>query len=184
MAIRKIAQLGNPVLRAKARPITKEAVNSPEIQTLIDDMIETKEEYTGAGLAASQVHEPLQLIVVGVNENPRYPHAGDIPLTVLINPEITDFSAEMEEDWESCLSVENLSGLVKRAKEVTVTGLDREGNEIEIHADGFKARVFQHEIDHLHGMVFLDRMSDLKSLSFGKEHSRFARLYESGEQNE
>jgi len=179
MAIRKIAQLGHPVLRKKAEPIEKEAVTSPVIQTLIDDMIETKEEYIGVGLAAPQVHESLQLIVVGFEDNPRYPDADRIPFRVIINPKITGFSTGMDEDWESCLSVDNLSGLVKRAQQITVTGLDREGNNIEINAEGFEARVYQHEIDHLYGKVFLDRMSDLKSLSFGREFSKFSRLYES-----
>lgn len=179
MAIRKVAQLGHPVLRANAEPIEKDAIRSPAIQNLIDDMIETKREYTGVGLAAPQVHEALQLIVVGFEDNPRYPDAERIPLRAVINPKITDFSTGMEEDWESCLSVDNLSGLVKRARQITVNGLDREGNHIEISAEGFEARVYQHEIDHLYGKVFLDRMSDLKSLSFGKEFSKFSRLYES-----
>lgn len=179
MAIRKVAQLGHPVLRKKAEPIEKEAILSPALQILIDDMIETKEEYIGVGLAAPQVHESLQLIVVGFEENSRYPDADKIPLRAVINPKITDFSTDMDEDWESCLSVDNLSGLVKRAQKVTVTGLDREGNDIEINAEGFEARVYQHEIDHLYGKVFLDRMSDLKSLSFGKEFSKFSRLYDS-----
>lgn len=179
MAIRKIAQLGNPILRAKAEPISKEAIGSLAIQTLIDDMLETKEEYIGVGLAAPQVHEPLQLIVVGFKDNPRYPDAEQIPLRAIINPKIIDFSTEMDEDWESCLSVDNLSGLVKRAQQITIAGLDRDGNHLEINLEGFEARVYQHEIDHLYGKVFLDRMSDLQSLSFGKEFSKFARLHES-----
>lgn len=184
MAIRKIAQLGHPVLRKKGEVIEREEIKSAKIQTLIDDMIETKDEYVGIGLAAPQVHESLQLIVVGLKENPRYPDAEQITLRAVINPKITDFSTDMEEDWESCLSVDNLSGLVKRANKITVTGLDREGNDIEINAEGFEARVYQHEIDHLHGKVFLDRMSDLTSLSFGKEFSKFAKLYESEGQAE
>lgn len=184
MAIRKIAQLGNPVLRTKAKPIEPDEIGSPEIQTLIDDMIDTKEEYIGVGLAAPQVHESVQLVVIGFNGNSRYPEKSDIPLTVLINPKITDFSTDMEQDWESCLSVDNLSGLVKRAGKIRVSGLDRNGKEIEIEAEGFKARVFQHEIDHLHGMVFIDRMSDLTSLSFGKEFSKYSSLYESDEKEE
>ncbi|VAX15090.1 Peptide deformylase [hydrothermal vent metagenome] len=182
MTIRKVAQLGHPVLREKARPIEKEAIKSPAIQTLIDDMIQTKEEYVGIGLAAPQVHEPLQLIVVGLKDNPRYPDAEQVSLRIVINPKITGFSTDMDEDWESCLSVDNLSGLVKRATQITVAGLDREGNDIEINAEGFEARVYQHEIDHLHGKVFLDRMSDLKSLCFGKEFSKFAKLYEPEEE--
>ncbi len=182
MTIRKVAQLGHPVLREKAGPIEKEAIKSPAIQALIDDMIQTKEEYVGIGLAAPQVHEPLQLIVVGLKNNPRYPDAEQVLLRTVINPKITGFSTDMEEDWESCLSVDNLSGLVKRARKITVTGLDREGDDIEINAEGFEARVYQHEIDHLYGKVFLDRMSDLRSLCFGKEFSKFARLYEPEEE--
>jgi len=176
MAIRKVAQLGNPVLRRRAEPVPPEKITSPEIQTLIDDLIETKEEYSGVGLAAPQVHESVQIAVIGMNGSDRYEEAAGIPLTVLVNPKIVRFSQEMDEDWEGCLSVADLWGRVKRAVTITLTAYDREGNEVEIEAEGFQARVFQHEIDHLYGKVFLDRMSDLSSLSFSKEYSKYGRL--------
>ena len=178
MAIRKVAQLGNPVLRRKAEPVPVEMIQSQQIQTLIDDMIETSDEYSGAGLAAPQVHESVQIIVAGLKEDPRYEDEEDMPLVVLINPKIAAFSTEMDEDWEGCLSLGDLWGRVKRALSITVTGFGRDGKQIEFRAEGFKARVFQHEIDHLHGKVFIDRMSNLDSLCFARERIRFASLYE------
>ncbi len=181
MSILKVAQLGHPVLRKKAEPVAPDKIGSPEIQTLIDDMIDTKNEYSGAGLAAPQVHVPLNIIVIGMEANSRYSRNGDILIEVMINPKITDFSEEMEEDWEGCLSLTDLWGVVKRSVAVTVTGFDRKGEEVEVRAEGFSARVFQHEIDHLHGKVFIDRMSDLKSLSFVREYYKYGRRQESEE---
>lgn len=178
MAIRKVAQLGNPVLRKAAEPVPWEAVTSRETRRLIDDMIETMREYAGAGLAAPQVHESVRIIVLETMRNERYPDAPNVPLTVVINPKITAFSEEVEEGWEGCLSLTDLWGRVRRAKSVTVEGLDREGAPLKIDADGFFARALQHEIDHLHGKVFVDRMSDLSSLSFGREYSRYGHLHE------
>jgi len=180
MAILKVAQLGHPVLRKKAEPVTPEQIASAELQAFIADMIETNDEYNGAGLAAPQVHRALQIIVVGSS---RREVEGDgeedpIPLITLINPKLSDFSAEMEEDWEGCLSVGDLWGRVRRARAATVSGLDRHGNPVTIKAEGFLARVFQHEIDHVHGKVFLDRMSDFNSLCFRREFQRFHELYE------
>lgn len=180
MAILKVAQLGHPVLRKKAEPVAPEQIASAELQAFIADMIETNDEYNGAGLAAPQVHRSLQIIVVGSSR--RAVDGGDeedsIPLITLINPKLSDFSAEMEEDWEGCLSVGDLWGRVRRARAAAVTGLDRDGEPVTIKAEGFLARVFQHEIDHLHGKVFLDRMSDFSSLSFRREFQRFHELYE------
>lgn len=181
MAILKVAQLGNPVLRKKAAPIPPEAVGSPEVQKLIDDMVETKDEYLGAGLAAPQVHESVQLAILGGGQTSRYPDSDELPLIVLVNPKITSFSDEMDEDWEGCLSVGDLWGRVKRSVAITVQALDRKGAEVEYKPEGFMARVFQHEIDHLHGKVFLDRMSDFSSLCFKKEFGKYHALYERGE---
>jgi len=181
MAILKVAQLGNPVLRMKAEPVPEDVIASPEAQILIDDMIETMREYSGAGLAAPQVHESVQIIVLETMRNERYPDAPSVPLTVIINPKITAFSEELEEGWEGCLSLTDLWGRVKRARSVTVEGLDRDGAPLKIEAEGFFARALQHEIDHLHGKVFVDRMSDLLSLSFGKEYSRYGQLLEEEE---
>lgn len=166
--------MGRPVLRDKAEPIPVDYITSETVQRFIDDMITTMREYSGVGLAAPQVHESAQIITLEAEGNPRYPEMPGIPLTVLINPKITSFSDEMEEDWEGCLSLTDLWGKVKRATSITVSGFDRNGEPLSIDAEDFFARVLQHEIDHLYGKLFIDRMTDLKSLSFGKERMRFA----------
>jgi len=183
MAILKVAHLGNPILRIKAEPVPPELINTDETQFLIDSMIDTMREYNGAGLAGPQVHEPVQIIVVEAEGNPRYKNSPSVPLTVVINPKITSFSTEMEEGWEGCLSLPDLWGMVRRARSIVVAGLDRRGEPMEIHAEGFFAKALQHEIDHLHGKVFIDRMSDFKTLSFGKEYARYGHLHdEEGEE--
>ncbi|MGK7346235.1 MAG: peptide deformylase [Candidatus Nitrospinota bacterium M3_3B_026] len=178
MAIRKVAQLGNPVLRKTAEPVPEDEITSRHVQRLIDDMIETMREYSGAGLAAPQVHESIRIVVAESMRNERYPESPPVPLTVIVNPRIAGFSEEMETDWEGCLSLTDLWGRVRRAKAVTVEGFDRGGKPLRIEAEGFFARALQHEIDHLHGKVFIDRMSGLSSLSFGRERERYGRLHE------
>jgi peptide deformylase len=165
MAILKVARLGHPVLRQPADPVPVEAIRTPEIQRLIDDMVETMREYSGAGLAANQVHTLKQICVIEVKDNPRYPEAESIPLTVLINPVVTPLSTDMEDGWEGCLSVPDMRGVVPRHTAVRLEAYDREGNRIDVVAKEFFARVIQHETDHLNGIVYLDRMSDLRTLS-------------------
>lgn len=165
MAILKVARLGHPVLRQPAEPVPVEAIRSPEIQRLIDDLIETMREYDGAGLAANQVHVLRQIAVIEVQSNPRYPHVLPIPLTVLVNPVMTPLTDEMEEDWEGCLSIPDLRGRVPRYREVRLECRDREGRPLSLVAKEFFARVIQHETDHLKGIVYLDRMRDLATLS-------------------
>jgi peptide deformylase len=165
MAILKVARLGHPVLRQKALPVPAGEIRSPETQRLIDDMVETMREYNGAGLAAPQVHVLTQICVIEVNENPRYPDAPNIPLTVLINPVLTPLTNGMEDGWEGCLSVPDMRGMVPRFTSVRLDAYDREGRRIEGEAKEFFARVIQHETDHLHGMVYLDRMRDLSTLT-------------------
>jgi len=165
MAVRKLAKIGNPVLRKRAEPVTLEEIKSEDFKILIDDMLDTMRKLDGVGLAASQVHVSKQVVVIESSENVRYPDGEDIPLTVLINPVFTEVSPEMAEGWEGCLSVGDLRGIVKRATEVTVEALDREGQPVTLHVDGFFAVVLQHEIDHLFGKLFVDRMSDNSSLT-------------------
>jgi peptide deformylase len=165
MAILKVARLGHPVLRQKARPLPAEVLRTPEIQRLIDDMVETMREYDGAGLAGNQVHTPLQIAVIEVQSNPRYPEAPEIPLTVLVNPVVTSLTDEMEAGWEGCLSVPDMRGMVPRYTAVRLECLDREGRSVDVVAKDFFARVIQHETDHLNGIVYLDRMRDLSTLS-------------------
>jgi peptide deformylase len=173
MAILKVARLGHPVLRQVAEPIDVEDIRSPETQRLVDDLIETMREYNGAGLAATQVHVPKQVCVIEVKDNPRYPDAEAIPLTVLINPVVTPLTAEMEEGWEGCLSVPDMRGVVPRYTAVHLEAYDREGNRIDVVAKEFFARVLQHETDHLRGLVYLDRMKDLSTLTHLAEWNKY-----------
>lgn len=173
MAILKIARLGHPVLRKAALEVENAKIPSDEIQRLIDGMIETMREYDGIGLAAPQVHQSLQIYVIESCKNSRYPEAPDIPLVILINPIFTYMSENKVEGWESCLSVNNLRGKVSRSEEVKLEALDRSGEKIMLEVNGFFAVVLQHEIDHLNGMVYLDRMKDMKTLSHMKEFAKY-----------
>ncbi len=174
MAILKVARLGHPVLRQQAQPIPVDAIRSADVQRLIDDMIETMREYDGAGLAANQVHALLQVAVIEVAANPRYPDAPQVPLTVLINPVVTPLTDEMEEGWEGCLSVPDMRGRVPRLTAVRLECHDRDARRVELVAKDFFARVIQHETDHLNGIVYLDRMRDLSSLAHLAEWQRYA----------
>jgi peptide deformylase len=172
MAILKVARLGHPVLRKVAQDIPLESINSDVVQNLIRDMVETMKEYKGVGLAAVQVHESKQIAVLEVDDNPRYPQKPRVPLSVLINPHIAPLSEELEEDWEGCLSIIELRGLVPRYQSIRVVARDQDGKELDYVANGFHARVIQHEWDHLHGKVFLDRMRDLSTLTY-QEHIHY-----------
>ena len=171
MAILKVAKLGNPVIRKPTEAVPKETIGSPELQRLIADMIDTMHEYEGVGLAAPQVHVSKQLAVIEAKE----PVHGDkpIPLTVLINPRILGMGKAVDADWEGCLSVNDLRGQVPRAAWVDVETFNRKGERIKIHAEGFFARVIQHECDHLAGKVFLDRMPTLATLTHLQEFVRY-----------
>lgn len=169
--ILRVTKLGHPVLRRKTREMAAEELAKPETQTFIDHMVDTMRDYDGVGLAANQVFQGLALAVLEVKEGARGLPA--VPLTVLVNPVIVNRSKETEDDWEGCLSVPNMRGLVPRAVSVTVNALDRKGSPIQIHAEGFHARVIQHELDHLQGFVYLDRMPDLRTLTHLKEFARY-----------
>ena len=173
MAILKTAQLGNPILRQTAKPVPREEIPTPAFQHFIDDMIETMREYDGVGLAAPQVHDSRQVAVVECHDNRRYPDQPEITLTVLINPTVLAASKETQEDWEGCLSVEGLRGRVPRSQQIRVWAQDRTGAEHVIEAKDFFAVVLQHEIDHLNGRVFLDRMKDLTTLTHLREFVRY-----------
>jgi peptide deformylase len=174
MAILKVARLGHPILRQQAQPLTIDEIRSAETQRLIDDMIETMREYDGAGLAANQVHSLKQICVIEVLQNPRYPEAPHIPLTVVINPVVTPLVEEMEEGWEGCLSVPDMRGSVPRYTAVRLECRDREGQKVDLVAKEFFARVIQHETDHLKGIVYVDRIRDFRSFSFIAEWQRYA----------
>jgi peptide deformylase len=157
MSILKIARMGHPVLRAKARPVEKTELKGAVVQKLIDDMIDTMIEYHGVGLAAPQVHEGLRIFVAAVDPAGDGNDDDDTKPIVLVNPVITVAGGEVVEDWEGCLSVPDIRGRVPRAREIRVHGLDRKGDRIEMNAHDFTARVIQHEADHLDGLLFADR---------------------------
>ena len=173
MAVLKVAHLGHPILRQVAEPVSPEAIGSPEVQRLIGDMLETMEDHDGAGLAAPQVHVSRRIVIYGVEANPRYPDADAVPLTVLINPRVTPVGDAQEEDWEGCLSVPDLRGMVPRFTRVRVEAYDREGKLVHFTADGFHARVVQHECDHLDGKLYVDRMRSMDTLTFLPEFQRY-----------
>jgi peptide deformylase len=176
MSILKVSRMGHPVLRKKVKPVLLSEITSAPIQRLVDDMTQTMLEYNGAGLAAPQVHEDLRLFVAQViddHEDEEEDHARKPEILALFNPEIKPASRRVEEDWEGCLSIPDLRGLVPRHHDITVKGYDRSGRPIELQATGFMARVIQHETDHLDGVLFLDRMKSLDSLSFIEEFARY-----------
>jgi|SRR5579863_8127351 len=203
MAILKVARLGHPVLRAKAQPVPVPEIRAPRVQQLIDDMFETMREYQGIGLAAPQVHISLRIFVAGLGGPPGASEARgassavgtagasravvmpgassavimdddhEMPLVVIVNPELSLVPGASEEAWEGCLSVPDMRGRVPRAIGVHVRGYDRHGARIEITANGLPARVIQHEYDHLDGILFFDRMPTLTTLTFMDEYQRF-----------
>src|SRR3989304_2466365 len=173
MSILKVSGLVNPELSHKASALTVEKINNPSVQKLIDNMVLTMREYEGVGLAAPQVHESKQIIVIESASSMRYTEAPNIPLTILINPVISYYSEEKAEGWEGCLSVGDFRGVVPRSTSIKVDALDRNGRKVSIDANGFLAVVLQHEIDHLNGVIFVDKIKDLKTLSFLKEYERY-----------
>ena len=167
-SILKVSRLGHPVLRTKVAEVSRDLLATPTIQTLIDNMIETMYEYIGVGLAAPQIHESLSIAVIE-SRSPR----GDIPLTVLVNPAVTVLDESLVEDWEGCLSIPELRGRVPRFRKLRVDAMDRNGKQIQFVAEDFFARVVQHEVDHLMGHVYLDRMRDFATLSHLLEFQRY-----------
>jgi peptide deformylase len=168
MSILKVARIAHPVLRSPAKPLRKEAFRDPLFQKLVDDMRETMYEYEGVGLAAPQVHEGLRLAVIEVPASDEGARA-EVPFMVLVNPVVTPLGEERENGWEGCLSIPDLRGVVPRLKRVKLEALDRHGKPYSVEAQDFFARVIQHECDHLDGNVYLDRMGDMRSLTFIKE---------------
>jgi peptide deformylase len=170
MSILKVARMGHPVLRTRARALDRTEIKSAPIQKLIDDMLETMVEYHGVGLAAPQIHEGLRIFVAALDAGEKEAEAEPV---AIVNPEITPVGDEMVEDWEGCLSIPDIRGRVPRHREIKVRAFDRGGNRIEIRAQNFSARVIQHETDHLDGVLFFDRMKSFDSLTFLEEYSRY-----------
>ena len=176
MSRREIVEIGHPVLRERAREVTSKELRSDDVQRLIDDMIETMRAADGAGLAANQVAETLRIAVIEVRPgNPRYPYKPPVPLTVVVNPVIEPLDDELEQINEGCLSVPNLRGEVPRHVSIRVRYTDREGAEHDEVRRGLTAGTFQHELDHLDGTLFVDRVEDLSTLSTWEQFERFHR---------
>ena len=189
MSILKIARMGHPVLRVKARAIERADIRGAALQKLIDDMIETMIEYRGVGLAAPQVHEGVRLFVATLSADEDEDETKDevrdetrdetkdedrsVPL-VVINPELIPVRSEVIEDWEGCLSIPDIRGRVPRAREVMMRAFDRHGERIELRAHDYPARVIQHETDHLDGILYFDRMRSFESLTFLEEYSKYS----------
>jgi peptide deformylase len=173
MGLLKVAKLGNPILRQVAAPVTPEECESPQFQRFLDDMVETMRALDGVGLAAPQVFQSKQAVVIESTGNPRYPDAPDLSLLILLNPVFTFMSEEKQEGWEGCLSLDNLRGKVVRSLKIAVKGYDRTMRPLQLEAEGFMAVVLQHEIDHLHGKVFVDRMTDLTTLTHMAEFEKY-----------
>ena len=164
MAIREILKMGHPILLEVAKPVEK--FNTSELDSIIEDMIDTMKENDGAGLAAPQIGLGMQLVIFGFDSNERYPEADQVPFTVLINPVITPIGDEEEDGWEGCLSVPGLMGVVPRFKKIRYQGKDQHDNEIDREVDGFHARVVQHECDHLIGKLYPMRIRDFSQFGY------------------
>ena len=172
MTIRKIALVGHPVLRERAREVTPAELATPQMQRFIDDLVETMHDANGAGLAALQIYEPIRIVAIEVGENPRYPYKPKIPLTIVVNPVLEPLSDETFSNYEGCLSVPNLRGRVRRFARVRVTGLERHGAPVDRTVLGISAGTFQHECDHLDGKLFVDRIEDGTTLTTWENFER------------
>jgi peptide deformylase len=164
MTVREILKMGDPRLLRQAEPVEK--FGTPELIALIVDMFDTMYAANGAGLAAPQIGVNLQLVIFGFKQNLRYPEAPPVPETVLINPVLKPLSEEMKEDWEGCLSVPGLRGVVPRWDKLHYEGFDQHGNRISRDVDGFHARVVQHECDHLAGILYPMRIKDFSRFGY------------------
>jgi peptide deformylase len=166
MAIRPVLKMGDPVLLQVAKPV--EQFDTPELRELLVDMHDTMASLNGAGLAAPQIGVSLQVVIFGVGKNPRYPQAEEVPYTVLINPQLEPIGETMEDGWEGCLSVPGMRGLVPRYQQLRYRGFDQFGQPIDRSVRDFHARVAQHEVDHLLGILYPMRIKDLRNFGFNE----------------
>jgi peptide deformylase len=166
MAVREILRMGDPRLLEKAEPVT--AFDTPMLHALVADLLDTMHAAEGAGLAAPQIGVGLRVVVFGFDHNPRYPDAEAVPRTVLVNPMVEYLSDQRDMAWEGCLSVPGMRGVVPRYTQIRYTGFDQRGNAIERQAAGFHARVVQHESDHLHGILYPQRIEDMRLFGFNE----------------
>jgi len=167
MTVQTVLRMGDPVLRQVSKPVL--SFDTQELHDLIQDMRDTMADYDGAGLAAVQIGVPLRVMIFGVDDNPRYPEAEPVPDTVLINPHFEVLDETPVSDWEGCLSVPGMRGLVSRPAHIRYRGFDPQGKAIEREVDGFHARVFQHEYDHLNGILYPDLITEHASFGFIEE---------------
>ncbi len=167
MAIRPVLRMGDARLLQVSAPL--ERFDSPELQELLVDMHDTMQALNGAGLAAPQIGVLQRVVIFGMSKNPRYPDVEEVPYTVLINPQLEPLGAEMEEGWEGCLSVPGMRGLVPRYQRLRYRGFDPNGRPIERTVSDFHARVVQHEVDHLDGVLYPTRIRDLRNFGFNEE---------------
>jgi peptide deformylase len=163
MAVRPVLKMGEPLLRAVAAPVAR---FDEELAALVADMDDTMRELSGAGIAAPQIGVSLRVVIFELKDNPRYPHLTPVPYTVLVNPTLTPLGTEEDEGWEGCLSVPGLRGLVPRFRRLRYQGFDAQGRPLDRTVEGFHARVVQHEVDHLDGILFPQRVRDLRNLGF------------------
>jgi len=163
MAVRRVLKMGDPLLRAVAAPVTR---FDGALTELVADMDETMRALSGAGIAAPQIGVSLRVVIFELTDNPRYPRLAPVPYTVLVNPVITPLGEEQEEGWEGCLSVPGMRGLVPRFRRARYRGFDAQGAPIDRTVEGFHARVVQHEVDHLDGILFPQRVRDLRNFGF------------------
>ena len=170
MTIESVLKMGDPRLLRRAKPVDR--FDTPELHDLVANMLETMRAMDGAGLAAPQIGVDLQVVLFEVEKNPRYPDAKAIPLTILINPVLEPLGAEMEEDWEGCLSIPGMRGLVPRFSRLRYSGFDAHGNAFAREVEGFHARVVQHECDHLQGMLYPMRVRNLANFGFSGTFSQ------------
>ncbi|MGH8689250.1 MAG: peptide deformylase [Burkholderiales bacterium] len=162
--IREVLRMGDARLLGVSQPV--ENFGTPELAALLADMRDTMAHLSGAGLAAPQIGVPLRVVIFGVTANPRYPHVEEVPETVLINPVLEPLAADKEEDWEGCLSVPGMRGMVPRYRHLRYSGRDEQGERFERTVDGFHARVVQHEVDHLDGVLYPMRVRDFRKFGF------------------
>ncbi len=167
MAVKTVFRMGHPVLREIAEPVTE--FNTPELKSLVKDMFDTMEARNGVGLAAPQIGVSQRVVIFSVQENPRYPDAEHVPETILINPQIEFLGDHVTEGWEGCLSIPGMRGRVPRYEEIIYRGYDPQGQRVERQVSGFHARVVQHEVDHLDGVLYPQRIRDMQAFGFEEE---------------
>jgi peptide deformylase len=182
MAVRKIVRMGHPVLRRVARPLSAEEIRSPALRVLLDDMVDTLRDYGGIGLAAPQIAESVRVAIIEIpGDSSRYGEIPTMPLTAFINPKIEVVDPAARGYWEGCLSVPGLRGFVERSQHVRVRYTTLDGDDAALELRGFLATVFQHELDHLDGTLYIDRIKDSKLLAFEEEFTRYLAPQEAGD---